>query len=304
VYGLVGPNGSGKTTLLSLLAGLRRPTAGTIELEVEPGRVAVLPDTPTFDSWLTGREVIDLARSLSAPHLPGSAVDDALARAGLTHAATRRVGGYSRGMLQRLGLATTLVGEPELLLLDEPCSALDPLGRREVLDTVRRLNREQGVTVVAITHHMEEAVEARRMDAKRRRERAGEKRVEVACRDGALRIRNRVAMRIVRRPSQHLVDPVNQAFGDDVLELLGLNPPGALLPPPPHEDGPLLGIERADCQPPRHQRGRQRKRGVHGRHHDLPPVGRGQAVDEVAGRMKEGHRKRSANNGPDQVDAR
>ncbi|MFI9811857.1 ABC transporter ATP-binding protein [Saccharothrix variisporea] len=148
VYGLVGPNGAGKTTVLALLAGLRRPTGGTVEIACD--RVAVLPDTPGFDPWLTGFEVVDLARALTAPEVPGSRVAEVLADAGLTEAAHRRVGGYSRGMLQRLGMAATVVGDPDLLLLDEPCSALDPAGRREVLGLIARLGGR--ATVVLSTH--------------------------------------------------------------------------------------------------------------------------------------------------------
>jgi ABC-2 type transport system ATP-binding protein len=150
VYGLVGPNGSGKTTLLALLAGLRRPTSGAIELAVVRARVAVLPDTPQFEPWLTAREVVDLARYLTAPGLPQARVGEVLAEAGLADSADRRVGGFSRGMLQRLGLAATVIGEPELLLLDEPCSALDPAGRREVLDLVKRLGAR--ATVLFSSH--------------------------------------------------------------------------------------------------------------------------------------------------------
>jgi ABC-2 type transport system ATP-binding protein len=150
VYGLVGPNGSGKTTLLSILAGLRTATSGEVHLAVERRRVAVLPDTPEFDPWLTAHEVVDLARRLVAPEVPVGAVGDALADAGLTDAAHRRVGGFSRGMTQRLAWAATVVGEPDLLLLDEPASALDPLGRREVLDLVAA--RRGRATIVFSSH--------------------------------------------------------------------------------------------------------------------------------------------------------
>jgi ABC-2 type transport system ATP-binding protein len=154
VYGLVGPNGAGKTTLLGILSGLRRPTSGTVRLEARPGRVATLPDTPQFDPWLTGREVVALAAHLAGPPSAASTaagrVDSVLAQTGLADAAGRRVGGYSRGMLQRLGLAATVVGEPELLLLDEPASALDPAGRREVLDLIARLRGR--ATVVFASH--------------------------------------------------------------------------------------------------------------------------------------------------------
>ncbi len=141
VYGLVGPNGAGKTTLLAVLAGLRRPTAGSVRTTVPRERVAVMPDTPRFEPWLTAFEVVDLARSLIAPEVPESEVDLALERTGLADVAGRRVGGFSRGMLQRLGLAATIVSRPGLLLLDEPCAALDPAGRKEVLDLVTRLGR-------------------------------------------------------------------------------------------------------------------------------------------------------------------
>lgn len=149
-YGLIGPNGAGKTTLLSILAGLRHPTAGELELGVERRRLAVLVDTPLFEPWLTAREVVDLARNLVAPDGAHDEVDRALTEVGLAEAADRRCGGFSRGMLQRLGLATCLVGDPEVLLLDEPSSALDPAGRREVLDLIGRLARS--TTVVLSTH--------------------------------------------------------------------------------------------------------------------------------------------------------
>jgi ABC-2 type transport system ATP-binding protein len=149
-YGLIGPNGAGKTTMLSILAGLRRPTTGTLELAVPRRSLGVLVDTPQFDPWLTAHEVVDLARHLSAPQLPHGRVEEVLVEVGLEGAIGRRNGGFSRGMLQRLGLATALVGDPEVLLLDEPSSALDPAGRREVLDLVGRLAHTK--SVVLSTH--------------------------------------------------------------------------------------------------------------------------------------------------------
>lgn len=150
VYGLVGPNGAGKTTLLAILAGTRQPSGGHIDLGVERRRVAVLPDTPQFDPWLTGREVVALAARLTRGAGAAARVDSVLSNAGLADAADRRVGGYSRGMLQRLGIAATLVGAPELLLLDEPASALDPAGRREVLNLIANLRGQ--ATVVLSSH--------------------------------------------------------------------------------------------------------------------------------------------------------
>jgi ABC-2 type transport system ATP-binding protein len=149
VYGLVGPNGAGKTTLFGILSGLRRATAGTVAIDAPAHQMAVLPDTPRFDPWLTGREVVSLARHL----VDGdpARVDEVLAQAGLVDAADRRVGGYSRGMLQRLGVACTVVGDPELVLLDEPASALDPEGRREVLDLIGML---RGTSTVLFSSHI------------------------------------------------------------------------------------------------------------------------------------------------------
>jgi ABC-2 type transport system ATP-binding protein len=145
VYGLVGPNGAGKSTLIGVVAGLRRPSSGSIHLRVERRRIAVMPDTPRFDPWLTAREVVDLARTMVAPEAPPSAVEEALGEAGLADVAGRRVGGFSRGMLQRLGIAATIVSAPDLLMFDEPASALDPLGRYEVLELVGRLARRSTI---------------------------------------------------------------------------------------------------------------------------------------------------------------
>jgi len=150
VYGLVGPNGAGKTTLLSLLSAVRRPDRGTISMDIARSQVAVCPDVPEFDRWLTAAEVVDLARSLVAPGMDGQAVATALEAAGLADSAGRRVGGFSRGMVQRLGLACALVGAPELLILDEPTSALDPAGRAEMLSLVAAMRGHR--TVIFSSH--------------------------------------------------------------------------------------------------------------------------------------------------------
>jgi ABC-2 type transport system ATP-binding protein len=139
VYGLVGPNGAGKSTLLAILAGLRRPTDGQVMLQVPRERIGVMPDTPRFEPWLTAREVVGLSRTMLGGAVPAGSDDRALRDVGLADVAGRRVGGFSRGMLQRLGLAAAIVTQPELLILDEPASALDPLGRYEVLELVGRL---------------------------------------------------------------------------------------------------------------------------------------------------------------------
>ncbi|MFJ6562812.1 ABC transporter ATP-binding protein [Streptomyces sp. NPDC091412] len=164
VYGLVGPNGAGKTTLLSIVAGLRRFDAGEVRTAVDAGRIGVCPDTPEFEPWLTAAEVVRQSRGLAArgargrrggpAHDTGGTAPDpvtaVLAEVGLTEAADRRTGGFSRGMKQRLGLAVALALDPELLILDEPSSALDPSGRAEVLSLVAGLGRTR--TVIFSSH--------------------------------------------------------------------------------------------------------------------------------------------------------
>jgi ABC-2 type transport system ATP-binding protein len=150
VYGLVGMNGAGKTTLLSLLSGLRRAGRGTISMTIPRSRVAVCPDVPEFDGWLTAWEVVDLARSLVAPAADQGAVASALAGCGLADSMHRRVGGFSRGMVQRLGLAAALVGDPELLIMDEPAAALDPAGRAGLLALVADMRGSR--TVIFSSH--------------------------------------------------------------------------------------------------------------------------------------------------------
>jgi ABC-2 type transport system ATP-binding protein len=150
VTGLVGPNGAGKSTLLGLLAALRRPTEGTVHVDVARDQVALLPDTPRFDPWLTGREVVQLALRLTTGSVDEDRVDEVLAQSGLTDAESRHSGGYSRGMLQRLGLAAAVVARPRFIMLDEPASALDPLGRREVLDLIGSMRED--ATVLFSSH--------------------------------------------------------------------------------------------------------------------------------------------------------
>lgn len=149
IYGLVGPNGAGKTTLLSILAGLRSATRGEVAIDAPVAQRAVLPDAPRFDPWLKAREVVALAAELSGG-ATASRVAEVLDLAGLTEAADRASGGFSRGMLQRLGLAATLVADPLVVLLDEPAAALDPAGRREVLDVVDRMRGD--ATVIFSSH--------------------------------------------------------------------------------------------------------------------------------------------------------
>ena len=140
VYGLVGPNGAGKTTLLSILAGLRRPDSGSVG---STSRVMLCPDTPAFEPWLTATETVALFAGLGPRG--GTGTGRALDLVGLAAARDRRVGGFSRGMTQRLGLAVVLATGADVLLLDEPTSALDPQGRSDMLDLIAALGREHSV---------------------------------------------------------------------------------------------------------------------------------------------------------------
>ena len=150
IYGLVGPNGAGKTTMLSILSGMRRADSGVVRVSVPRCLIAVCPDVPEFDGWLTAGEVVDLARSLVGAERGPSSVTEALGLAGLADVADRAVGEFSRGMTQRLGLACALVADPQLLILDEPTSALDPAGRAELLDLVSGMRGRR--TVIFSSH--------------------------------------------------------------------------------------------------------------------------------------------------------
>ena len=145
-YGLVGPNGSGKTTALGILAGLKRPTSGDVALD--GATVAYCPDAPEFEPWLTATEVLAVAAGLLGK--PAGRSAELLERVGLADVATRRVGGFSRGMRARLGLAAGLIGEPTLLLADEPAAALDPAGRVEIIDLLAGLE----ISVIVSSHDL------------------------------------------------------------------------------------------------------------------------------------------------------
>lgn len=164
VCGLVGHNGAGKSTFIKMSLGFLRPTTGTIEVfsrpPGDPGaarRLGYLPEHPAFPEYLTGREVLDyVGRLLDLPAAERARRANALLEeVGIAHAADRRTRGYSKGMLQRLGLAQALLGDPELLILDEPMSGLDPIGRAQVKDILRR-RREAGVAILFCSHILED----------------------------------------------------------------------------------------------------------------------------------------------------
>ncbi|MGH7364507.1 MAG: ABC transporter ATP-binding protein, partial [Candidatus Methylomirabilales bacterium] len=160
VFGFLGPNGAGKTTTLKLLTGLIHPTAGSATVLGEPAgsvgvkaRIGFLPENPYFYDYLTGAEYLDYCGALAA--LPRTVrrdrVGTLLERVGLSGQGGLQLRKYSKGMLQRIGLAQALINDPAVIFLDEPMSGLDPLGRKEVRDLILHL-REQGRTVFFSTH--------------------------------------------------------------------------------------------------------------------------------------------------------
>lgn len=158
VVGLLGPNGAGKTSVIKMLLGLVRPDAGEVLLLGEPGTqararraIGYLPELFRYQPWLTAGEVLDLHVRLSGDDIPQDERRSCLVQVGLGDRISDRVGGFSKGMQQRLGLAVALVARPQLVVLDEPTSALDPLGRADVRDLVLAL-RERGVAVLLNSH--------------------------------------------------------------------------------------------------------------------------------------------------------
>lgn len=165
VYGFLGQNGAGKSTTMNILAGLSRPTTGICQVNgwdlskvTHPGdlHIGYLPEEPSFYPWLTGRETLEYLGSSWRKGPLKDRVEEMLNWVGLSAAAHRRVGGYSRGMRQRLGMATALFYDAELILLDEPSSALDPEGRSDVLRLILDL-KARGKTVFLSTHILSDA---------------------------------------------------------------------------------------------------------------------------------------------------
>ncbi|GIF42466.1 ABC transporter ATP-binding protein [Actinoplanes xinjiangensis] len=158
VLGLLGPNGAGKTSVIKMMLGLVRPDAGEVMLlgrpHTDPGsraRVGYLPELFRYQPWLSADEVLRLHVRLAGLKIGDRDRRESLALVGLADRAKDRVGGFSKGMQQRLGLAVALVAAPELVVLDEPTSALDPLGRADVRDLLLSL-KDRGVAVLLNSH--------------------------------------------------------------------------------------------------------------------------------------------------------
>ena len=160
VLGIVGPNGAGKTTTIKMILGLLQPDSGSITLfgnsindAATRARIGYMPETPSFYSHLTGQELLFLVGELFA--LPSSLIKERAAelleRVGLSEAAHRQLGNYSKGMLQRIGLAQALINHPELLFLDEPLDGLDPIGRIRMKEVLLEI-KKQGTAIVLNSH--------------------------------------------------------------------------------------------------------------------------------------------------------
>ena len=167
IFGFLGPNGAGKTTTLRLLTGLGQPTSGSATVSGIPvaggdldlaRRIGYLGQDPRFYGWMSGRELLELAGR--AYGLAGTGlrarIDEVLETIGLTEAARRRIGGYSGGMRQRLGVGQAILPNPPVLFLDEPVSALDPAGRRDVLELIASL---RGTATILMSTHILNDVE-------------------------------------------------------------------------------------------------------------------------------------------------
>lgn len=159
IFGLIGPNGAGKTTTIKMLTGLIRPTSGTMKLMGYEGfdrrcsqRLGYLPEVSYYYESLTAFEILDFyAKLYGIKNDRAKTVDYWLERVNMTHARNKRLGQFSKGMQQRIGLAQALIGDPELVILDEPQSGLDPIGRRDVADIIREC-QNKGKTIFFSSH--------------------------------------------------------------------------------------------------------------------------------------------------------
>jgi ABC-2 type transport system ATP-binding protein len=160
IFGFLGPNGAGKTTTLKMLMGLIFPSRGRAEILGRPvpdrhakRRIGYLPETPYFYEYLTPEEFLDFTGALCdlPPAVRRKRADALLARVGLDHARGRPLRKFSKGMLQRIGIAQALMGDPDVVVLDEPMTGLDPLGRKDIRDLILELGRA-GKTVMFSTH--------------------------------------------------------------------------------------------------------------------------------------------------------
>jgi ABC-2 type transport system ATP-binding protein len=163
VFGFLGPNGAGKTTTIKIITGLIRPDNGTVQVFDEPAQslrakkhIGFLPESPYFYEHLTGHEFLKIHALLGNCTDYRTRVTDMLERVGLQDASDRPLHKYSRGMLQRIGIAQALITEPELFILDEPLTGLDPVGRKEIKDLILE-QKQKGKTIFFSSHILPDA---------------------------------------------------------------------------------------------------------------------------------------------------
>lgn len=163
IFGFLGPNGAGKTTTIKIITGLIRPDSGSIKIFGHPAdalevkkRIGFLPESPYFYEHLTGYEFLKISALLSDQKDYKSTILGLLEKVGLKHAVRLQLRKYSRGMLQRIGIAQALIAEPELLILDEPLTGLDPIGRKEIKDIILE-QKAKGNTVFFSSHILPDA---------------------------------------------------------------------------------------------------------------------------------------------------
>ena len=165
VFGFLGPNGAGKTTTMKMLVGLERPTSGRISItggspeSIDIRRnIGFMPEAPAFYLYLTGREFLQFIADIFAIANASARIDLVLAEVELTGSAERQIRTYSKGMLQRLGLAQALINDPQILFLDEPLDGLDPLGRAEIKRIFLGL-KKRGKTIFLNSHILADVAE-------------------------------------------------------------------------------------------------------------------------------------------------
>jgi ABC-2 type transport system ATP-binding protein len=257
IFGFLGHNGAGKTTTMKILLGLLRATSGKVELLGAPAgevdahaRIGYLPESPYFYDYLTAEEFLTFygkLAKLSAGSIR-SRVPELLKRVGLDEARHRQLRKFSKGMLQRIGLAQAMVHDPELIILDEPMSGLDPMGRKEVRDLILSL-RDQGKTVFFSTHILSDVemicdsvgilARGRMLSHGRVEDMVGEQgahSIEVVC-DGVVGdevpIVKQCALRILQKGSRCLIMLPGQEVLEEVLSAVR-NAEGRLVSVVPH----------------------------------------------------------------------
>jgi ABC-type multidrug transport system ATPase subunit len=170
IYGYLGPNGAGKTTTIRMLNGLVEPTAGQVLIKNQKvsdhlteirKMIGVLPESHGYYNWMSGREYLTFFAKLYEYDKSKikERVEEVLGWVGMSEKAHIRIGQYSRGMKQRIGLAKTIIHEPSLIFLDEPTLGLDPQGQKDIQTIIHRLNKENGVTVFITSHLLKEISE-------------------------------------------------------------------------------------------------------------------------------------------------